>query len=696
VRVLLALLALLAFPAVARAGDVSMVARDVPLGPRALTAVQPPIRFDMVGVHWQGPGTVLVRAHRLGGGWTPWTAADADALPDAGSAERARTAAWHDGYPIWTGAADGIRFRTRGRVTRLRAYYLWSRTVKAPPLRRAAVANQPTILPRFDWQANEKIVRAKPLYAPQLKLAIVHHTVNANSYTRAQAAAIVRGIETYHVLGNGWNDIGYNFLIDRFGQIWEGRGGGIDRNVIGAHSAGFNTGSVGVALIGTYQTASPTRAQVDALVQLLAWRLDIAHIDPLSFVRFTSLGNAKWPRGTPVLLRAISGHRDTYFTECPGNRLYGLIPSIATRVAATGLPKIYAPKAQSVPPEAVRFTATLSAPSPWTVTVTDRTGAAVAAGKGGGAKVDWTWSGVTTAPGPYGWTIASNGARPATGSIGGTLPPAPVTVLSGFSAQTVVAPAPDGTGSTLAASFTLGAAAQVGAQLLDQSGAAVVSQPAAALPPGKQQIELAVGAVPDGHYRLVVSARPAGGKAATASASVVVDRVATAFSATAPALSPNGDGVQDSVTFAFSLASAVPVRLDLERGGAVVATLLNQQLAPGQQVVDWNGQDATGATVPDGQYQAVLTVTDAQGVVSQSLPLAVDTVPPQLQLLDPARLRFSLSEPATVTLLVNGAREVKIEPAGTWAVPLPKAGVQTVSASAADAAGNVSPTVQSP
>ena len=70
--------------------------------------------------------------------------------------------------------------------------------------------------------------------------AVVHHTAGSNSYTAAQSAAIVRAIELYHVKGNGWNDIGYNFLVDKYGQVFEGRIGGIERNVVGAHAEGFN------------------------------------------------------------------------------------------------------------------------------------------------------------------------------------------------------------------------------------------------------------------------------------------------------------------------------------------------------------------------------------------------------------------------------------------------------------------------
>ena len=115
----------------------------------------------------------------------------------------------------------------------------------------------PAIVSRAAWGANESIRRAPPSYAPSVRFAIVHHTAGTNTYSRDEAAAIVRGIQLYHVRGNGWNDIGYNFLVDRFGTIYEGRYGGVDRNVVGAHALGFNTGSTGIALLGTYGDAKP-------------------------------------------------------------------------------------------------------------------------------------------------------------------------------------------------------------------------------------------------------------------------------------------------------------------------------------------------------------------------------------------------------------------------------------------------------
>ena len=215
-------------------------------------------------------------------------------------------------------------------------------------------------MPRSGWHANEEIVRAAPRFAPAVRLAVVHHTAGTNSYTRAQAAAIVRGIEVYHVQGNGWNDIGYNFLVDRFGTVYEGRGGGITKNVIGAHAEGFNSGTVGVALIGNFMTAKPPQAMQDALVKLLAWRLDVAHVDPLSRVVYTSGGNAKFKAGKVVTLRAISGHRDTGPSECPGNDAYALLPAIAKRVSLTGLPKLYSPTVAGALGGPVRFLARVS------------------------------------------------------------------------------------------------------------------------------------------------------------------------------------------------------------------------------------------------------------------------------------------------------------------------------------------------
>ena len=289
-------------------------------------------------------------------------------------------------------------------MQRLRAYLLDSR-VEAIPLRAVSIAGSPALVTRRAWGANEQIRRHPPRYAPSVRFAIVHHTAGTNDYGPAQSAAIVRGIQRYHVLGNGWDDIGYNFLVDKYGQVFEGRYGGVDESVIGAHAQGLNRGSVGVAVLGNYSSVSISSAASIALANLLAWRLDVAHVDPLSTLTYMSTGNPRFAAGVPVFLRAISGHRDTGFTSCPGGALYAQLPVIASNVGELGLPKLYAPRVSGSIGKPVRFTARLSAPLSWTVTVTNHTGTTVGSGSGTGTAVDWTWDSTGAKPDRYSYAI---------------------------------------------------------------------------------------------------------------------------------------------------------------------------------------------------------------------------------------------------------------------------------------------------
>jgi hypothetical protein len=680
-----ALAAALALAAPARAGDsdVAMRVQDVPLGPRSLAATAPAIHFNMVALHWRGAGSVLYRTKRLHGGWRPWTAADADVSPDGG------TGAWHDGDLDWVGASSAIQYRTRGAIHGLRSYELWSRVTTAAT-RTLSEASSPKIVSRSGWHANEEIVRAKPSYAPQLKLAIVHHTAGTNNYTPAQAAAIVRGIEVYHVEGNGWNDIGYNFLVDRFGTVYEGRAGGMTRNVIGAHAEGFNTGSVGVALIGNFQTAQPTVVQQDALVKLLAWRLDLAHIDPLSTVALASRGNAKYRAGKVVVLRAISGHRDTGPSECPGNDAYALLPSLAKRVAATGLPKIYSPTAAGALGGPIRFQARLSAAAAWTVTIANGAGKTVAAGHGTGTLVDWTWHAPRGGKTGYRWTISTLGARPVTGTFGrvptgsgGPGSPAPPQ-LSGVSLSTgFVAPVGDDA-TQVVLHFTLSASLATTVQVVAPDGTTSTLE-SGTLPAGANTVQIDAGSLADGVYRVIVA--PAG--LAPVTETLTVDRTLTGLSASSGGVSPNGDGIDDTITFSFTLSQPTSVQLTIDQNGSPVATPFDGVLQAGSSSIAWDGTGADGTRLPEGAYVAMLTYSDALGTFTQSLPVTVDVTPPLLTVVDPKTLTFTLSEVATVTFVVNGgAPIVQPEPAGTFS--LPYAGtVSSFSARPQDGAGNL-------
>jgi hypothetical protein len=124
---------------------------------------------------------------------------------------------------------------------------------------------------------------------PTIVAGVLHHTAGENGYSRAQVPGIIRGDFAFH-LSRGWNDIGYNFLVDRFGRVWEGRGGGVDRPILGAHTGGFNTDTFAVSVIGNLDTARPGPATIEAIARVMAWKLDLYHRDPLGSVVLTARG----------------------------------------------------------------------------------------------------------------------------------------------------------------------------------------------------------------------------------------------------------------------------------------------------------------------------------------------------------------------------------------------------------------------
>ena len=302
-------------------------ARTLAGGVRVLPPQAAPFRFDLVGVRWRGAGDVWFRT-KSGSGWSGWRPArpEAEDLPDPGSPERRAQKGWTIGNPWWTGPATAVQLRISGRVTAVRTSFVRSEGFRP---RRPSIAAAPAIVSRAAWLADESIVRRTPETASRVAIAIVHHTAGRKPASPGESAAIVRAIQTYHVKTNGWNDIGYNFLVDPFGQVFEGRGGGVDANVIGAHAEGFNTGSVGIAVLGTYTGEDATPAARAALEALIAWRLDLAHVDPGGRTSFRSSGNSRFPAGSDVPLEAVSGHRDTGATSCPGGVLYGRLAEIA-------------------------------------------------------------------------------------------------------------------------------------------------------------------------------------------------------------------------------------------------------------------------------------------------------------------------------------------------------------------------------
>jgi hypothetical protein len=168
----------------------------------------------------------------------------------------------------------------------------------------------------------------------------VHHTVNANDYAPEDSAGIVLGIARYHRDSNGWNDIGYNFLVDRYGQVFEGRAGGIDQAVIGAQAQGYNSQSTGVACIGTFSEVAQTEAGMDALARVVGWKLALHGVPVQGTVTVASAGGEtnRYRSGTPVTLQRISGHRDGDQTSCPGDVLYGQLADLRDRAGRYAAP----------------------------------------------------------------------------------------------------------------------------------------------------------------------------------------------------------------------------------------------------------------------------------------------------------------------------------------------------------------------
>jgi len=330
---------------------VSVAAAALPTG--FTTAVHPGYAFESVGFQWPGTvhGSVDVRA-LVAGRWTPWQQVEANPSegPDQRSHEhRPITAAG----PVWVGrGATDVQVRVdRGPLPGLQLYAIHS-AASAPSSwstwgagRAAASPAEPGIITRAGWGADESWRNQaagcqsdpSPDYAPAVRNAIVHHTDNANNYGPADSAAMIRAIYYFHVFVNGWCDLGYNFLVDRYGQVFEGRYGGVTSAVIGAHAGGFNSGSTGVALVGEFQDTEVPRPMYDALVSLLAWKLAYHGIQPTGQLTVVagSFDQSLYQPGAAVDIWTVSGHRDLDSTDCPGDLAYGLLGALRFDVQRT-------------------------------------------------------------------------------------------------------------------------------------------------------------------------------------------------------------------------------------------------------------------------------------------------------------------------------------------------------------------------
>ncbi|MFJ4722521.1 peptidoglycan recognition protein family protein [Streptomyces luteogriseus] len=206
---------------------------------------------------------------------------------------------------------------------------LTERQLRAKPY----VGPRPGIVTRRGWGANEGLRESGFRYTKKVKAAFVHHTASGNNYSCSQVPSLIRSIYRYHVKSMGWRDIGYNFLIDKCGKIYEGRAGGVAKPVLGAHTLGFNSNSMGIAVLGSYGATKPSKSAVKAVARLTAWKLGLYRVNPKGKTTLKSAGSNLHRKGKKVRLNVISGHRDGFKTECPGRKLYGKLGSARSKAA---------------------------------------------------------------------------------------------------------------------------------------------------------------------------------------------------------------------------------------------------------------------------------------------------------------------------------------------------------------------------
>jgi N-acetylmuramoyl-L-alanine amidase len=333
---------------------------------------------DLIGLEWQGSAQeqISLRFRGRDGRWSNWVSAGTNGHgPDVRAATDRQV-----GEPIWTGGTTSVELRAAGRVSDAKLHLVNvngtakadRRRTRATPLALTAslplaapvlpaAAGQPPIFARKAWAQGISSPKVAPEYGA-VEMAFVHHTENPNGYTPGEVPAMLRAIYVFHRYVNGWNDIGYNFVIDLYGRIFEARAGGIDEPVAGAQAGGYNYASTGIAVLGSFSSVPISTAARGALEKLLAWKLSLHGITSQGRVTVkvnpAGASYSRFPADARVSLPRIAGHRDGDATECPGDVLYRELPAIRggvqrlapnpTRATLT-LSTVTAPEAPSTP-----------------------------------------------------------------------------------------------------------------------------------------------------------------------------------------------------------------------------------------------------------------------------------------------------------------------------------------------------------
>jgi hypothetical protein len=305
--------------------------------------ISPPVtaqhRFDLVGVARE-MRAVEIRVREQGGEWSEWVEQEDGTPIYVGGAEQAQVRASHRPtgrlhFVNVSGTAGGLAERLLNTARRSINEAIIS--VASTPVAEA-LSPKPKLTSRAAWGADLAVGGCPPRGPAEYGVvsgAVIHHTVNANDYSPEEAPGIVLGICRFHVLGNGWNDIGYNALVDRYGSLYEGRAGGLKFPVVGAQAQGFNAQTTSIASIGDHTSEAIAPPARRSIIRYLAWKLGVSRAYPASGITsLTSAGGSlsRYSAGTVVAVPRIVGHGTLGLTACPGALLEAEVPTIRNAV----------------------------------------------------------------------------------------------------------------------------------------------------------------------------------------------------------------------------------------------------------------------------------------------------------------------------------------------------------------------------
>jgi hypothetical protein len=701
--------------------------------------------FTMAGLVCAVPkadGAVTVRLGTSPDGreWSPWLDVPLEVVAEAGGAPRAFTEA------VWTGAARYVRLLATGAggapvaLAHVRLVSLDPEVGHPAPAEQAgttgrhAHAAAPRIVTRREWGADEALRGDRPHYA-KVKMAFVHHTDSGNDYSAAEAPAVMRAIYAYHTRSLGWSDIGYNFLVDRFGTIYEGRYGGIRRGVVGAQVLGFNRGSVGISLIGDFAGDAPPAEALAALEKLLTWKLKLHHLKPTGTAKIRCDYGQRYRTGQKVTFPVVAGHRQANNTECPGNVLYPLLttvrleaagkpqPPIVTLVKAS--PAYFSPNGDGAG-DTAGVSLWLTKPAGWNVELRDAGGERLGSYSGEGAyyKVSWPGNDPQGRAFPDGSYTA---VVTASTDLGAAAPRsvklvidtvAPVLAGADVEPDTFSA---NGDGWAETAKLTYKAAERCATRvsILDADGkvrrrltewrdASSAEQTST----WNGEVTAGGAAVPteDGQYSFLLECRDAAGNVSRQTVPVVLDCTVGFLTATPDVVSPNGDGVNDAATLGFTLTRAATVKLAVKVSGKAVRTFSLGPLEAGSHAVAWDGTAESGAPVASGKLTFSVAGTSALGTCSATGRFTADLEQPTLTVVAPrsvalgksarlsctpqdayspdVQLGFAIADALGVVVASGTRGWVPVGTAATWSWKPSVVGLYTLTCTAVDRGGN--------